>query len=118
MYSWWDYRAGDFHRHLDRLPREGRRLVAFLGGTIGNLRPHERLRFLRDLERTKQRYLAEELDIYFDDISDAAERTWDILENYKEVIEAGDELLLVGPDRDMATFTEREGTFEVPATAD
>jgi magnesium transporter len=43
---------------------------------------------LRDLERTKQRYLAEELEIYFDDISDAAERIWDILENYKEVIEA------------------------------
>ena len=43
---------------------------------------------LRDLERTKQRYLAEELEIYFDDISDAAERIWDILENHKEVIEA------------------------------
>jgi magnesium transporter len=42
---------------------------------------------LRDLERTKQRYLADELEIYFDDISDAAERIWDILENYKEVIE-------------------------------
>jgi len=44
--------AGDFHRHLHRLPQEGRRLVAFLGGTIGNLRPHERIRFLRDLGRT------------------------------------------------------------------
>jgi magnesium transporter len=43
---------------------------------------------LRDLERTKQRYLAEELDIYFDDITDAAERIWDVLENYKEVAEA------------------------------
>ena len=43
---------------------------------------------LRDLERTKQRYLADELEIYFDDISDAAERVWDILENYKEVAEA------------------------------
>ncbi|HET7725888.1 MAG TPA: magnesium/cobalt transporter CorA [Candidatus Limnocylindrales bacterium] len=43
---------------------------------------------LRDLERTKQRYLAEELDIYFDDITDAAERVWDVLENYKEVVEA------------------------------
>jgi magnesium transporter len=42
---------------------------------------------LRDLERTKQRYLADELEIYFDDISDAAERIWDILENYKEVVE-------------------------------
>jgi L-histidine Nalpha-methyltransferase len=44
--------AGDFHRHLDLLPRGGRRLVAFLGGTIGNLKPHERIRFLRDLECT------------------------------------------------------------------
>ena len=43
---------------------------------------------LRDLERTKQRYLNEEMEIYFDDISDAAERIWDTLENYKEVVEA------------------------------
>jgi len=43
---------------------------------------------LRDLERTKQQYLQEELEIYFDDISDAAERIWDTLENYKEVVEA------------------------------
>jgi magnesium transporter len=43
---------------------------------------------LRDLERTKQRYLAEEMEIYFDDVSDAAERIWDTLENDKEVIEA------------------------------
>jgi magnesium transporter len=42
---------------------------------------------LRDLERTKQRYLQEELETYFDDISDAAERIWDTLENYKEVVE-------------------------------
>ena len=48
---------------------------------------------LRDLERTKQRYLAEDLDleIYFDDIVDAHERIWDMLENYKEVIEALEE---------------------------
>jgi len=43
---------------------------------------------LRDLERTKQRYLQEDLDVYFDDITDAAERIWDVLENYKEVAEA------------------------------
>ena len=42
--------AGDFHRHLDRLPADGRRLVAFLGSTIGNLRPDERRRFLSDLD--------------------------------------------------------------------
>jgi magnesium transporter len=43
---------------------------------------------LRDLERTKQRYLAEDMEVYFDDIVDASERIWDMLENYKEVIEA------------------------------
>src|SRR3954452_15615702 len=43
---------------------------------------------LRDLERTKQRYLASDLEIYFDDIVDASERIWDMLENYKEVVEA------------------------------
>src|SRR5918911_2242364 len=43
---------------------------------------------LRGLERTKQRYMAEDLEIYFDDIIDASERIWDMLENYKEVVEA------------------------------
>jgi magnesium transporter len=43
---------------------------------------------LRDLERTKQRYIAEDMEVYFDDIIDASERIWDMLENYKEVVEA------------------------------
>jgi magnesium transporter len=45
---------------------------------------------LTDLEKVKSRYLAPEIDleIYFDDIVDAQERIWDVLENYKEVIEA------------------------------
>ncbi|MEU4773704.1 L-histidine N(alpha)-methyltransferase [Micromonospora sp. NPDC023644] len=38
--------VGDFTRHLDRLPTGGRRLVLFLGGTVGNLLPAERARFL------------------------------------------------------------------------
>src|ERR671921_523270 len=41
---------------------------------------------LKDLERTK-RYIPETLDIYFDDINDASERIWDMLENFKEVVE-------------------------------
>jgi L-histidine N-alpha-methyltransferase len=41
--------VGDFERHLDLLPRGGRRLVAFLGGTIGNLAPEERKQFLADV---------------------------------------------------------------------
>jgi magnesium transporter len=48
---------------------------------------------LRDLEGVKGRYLAPEIDleIYFDDIVDAHERIWDMLENYKEVVEALEE---------------------------
>lgn len=43
---------GDFHRHLGEIPLEGRRMVAFLGGTIGNLDPAQRRRFLFDLNCT------------------------------------------------------------------
>jgi len=44
--------VGDFRRDLGALPREGRRLVCFLGGTIGNFAPAARQRFLVDLEAT------------------------------------------------------------------
>jgi len=41
---------GDFERHLDRVPAsEGPRIVAFLGGTIGNFPPGSRRRFLRQI---------------------------------------------------------------------
>jgi L-histidine N-alpha-methyltransferase len=43
---------GDFHQHLAEIPTEGRRMVAFLGGTIGNLNPAQRARFLFDLNCT------------------------------------------------------------------
>src|ERR671939_338130 len=43
---------------------------------------------LRLLERHVERFLPEELELYFDDIVDAAERVWDYLDNYKEVVEA------------------------------
>jgi L-histidine N-alpha-methyltransferase len=41
--------VGDFRRHLGRIPANGRRLVAFLGGTIGNLRPAEPAALLAEL---------------------------------------------------------------------
>lgn len=41
--------AGDFEHHLGLLPGGGRRLVAFLGGTIGNLVPQERSVLLHDI---------------------------------------------------------------------
>src|SRR5262249_49875712 len=42
---------------------------------------------LRVLERRTERFLPEALDVYFDDIVDSAERIWDLLDNYKEVVE-------------------------------
>jgi magnesium transporter len=39
-----------------------------------------------DLESNGARFMAEEL--YYEDITDASERVWDMLENYKEVVEA------------------------------
>jgi magnesium transporter len=43
---------------------------------------------LRVLERKVERFLPEELELYFDDLVDASERIWDLLDNYKEVVEA------------------------------
>ena len=43
---------GDFERHLDRVPRPApgtRRIVALLGGTIGNFLPGTRRRLLREI---------------------------------------------------------------------
>ncbi|GAB7045742.1 L-histidine N(alpha)-methyltransferase [Catenuloplanes indicus] len=41
--------VGDYTRHLHHLPDGGSRMVAFLGGTIGNLLPAERAGFLGDV---------------------------------------------------------------------
>jgi len=44
--------CGDFEEHLGKLPRVGRRLVVFLGSTIGNLTPGPRAEFLATLADT------------------------------------------------------------------
>jgi len=41
--------VGDFERHLSLLPVGGTRIVAFLGGTIGNLAPDTRAAFLAEV---------------------------------------------------------------------
>jgi L-histidine Nalpha-methyltransferase len=41
--------VGDFTAHLDKLPGEAPRIVAFLGGTIGNLLPDERADFFESV---------------------------------------------------------------------
>jgi L-histidine N-alpha-methyltransferase len=44
--------VGDFGRHIPFLPEGRRRLIAFLGSTIGNLPPAERAGFLESVEDT------------------------------------------------------------------
>ncbi|MES9606529.1 L-histidine N(alpha)-methyltransferase [Actinomadura sp. NPDC000929] len=44
--------AADYEQHLHLLPGGERRLVAFLGGTIGNMPPAERIGFLGGLRAT------------------------------------------------------------------
>jgi L-histidine Nalpha-methyltransferase len=46
--------CGDFEEHLGKIPRVGRRLVAFLGSTIGNLTLGPRADFLATLSDTLQ----------------------------------------------------------------
>ena len=50
-YAWLDVHGivGDFDHHLADVPRTGRRLVAFLGSTIGNLDPDEQVALLTDV---------------------------------------------------------------------
>jgi L-histidine Nalpha-methyltransferase len=44
--------VGDFERHLAALPAGGRRLLAFLGSTIGNLQPDRRAQLLATIAAT------------------------------------------------------------------
>lgn len=40
------------------------------------------------LEMAIKRFLPEDLEVYFDDITDQIEKIWDLLENFKEVVDA------------------------------
>lgn len=44
--------VGDFERHVGKIPAAGRRMVIFLGGTVGNLEPGQRRAFLGQLAGT------------------------------------------------------------------
>ena len=46
--------CGDFEEHLGKIPQVGRRLVVFLGSTIGNLTPGPRAEFLAALSDSLQ----------------------------------------------------------------
>ncbi|HVG89628.1 MAG: magnesium/cobalt transporter CorA [Gaiellales bacterium] len=75
----WDERSEDVARDISNVKQE---IIAFRK----IIKPERTT--LRLLERARTRYLSEDLEVYFDDIVDSAERIWDQLDNYKEVVEA------------------------------
>jgi len=46
--------CGDFEEHLGKIPGDGRRLVAFLGSTIGNFTPGPRAEFMASVAQMMQ----------------------------------------------------------------
>src|SRR5436190_16607730 len=75
----WDERSEDVARDISNVKQE---VIAYRK----IIKPERST--LRLLERARARYLSDELEVYFDDIVDSAERIWDQLDNYKEVVEA------------------------------
>jgi L-histidine N-alpha-methyltransferase len=66
--------VGDFERHLRHVPPplEGPRIVAFLGGTIGNFTPGSRRRFLRRIARLLRPESSDRLLLGTDLVKDVA----------------------------------------------
>ena len=75
---------------------------------------------LRLLERRVERFLPEELELYFDDLVDASERIWDLLDNYKEVVEAlettNEQVLLAPVQKDVLRILTVFSIVFLPAT--
>src|SRR5436190_3196281 len=74
---------------------------------------------LRLLERRIERFLPENLELYFDDLVDASERIWDLLDNYKEVVEAlesTNEQLISHRQNDILRILTVFGTIFLPLT--
>ena len=73
----------------------------------------------RSLERAKQRYLTDDLDIYFDDLTDASERIWDVLENFKEIadgLESSNESVISHGVNDALRFLTAFSVILLPQT--
>jgi magnesium transporter len=66
-----------------------------------------------------ERFLPENLELYFDDLVDASERIWDLLDNYKEVVEAlesTNEQLISHRQNDILRVLTVFGTIFLPLT--
>jgi L-histidine Nalpha-methyltransferase len=102
--------VGDFERDLDLLPGSGRRVVAFLGSTIGNLYPDQRGRLLATLADA----LAEDdaLLLGLDLVKDVA-RLEAAYDDSRGVTEAFVRNALAAVNRELdATFDQRRFVYE------
>ena len=102
--------VGDFERHLGALPRDGRRLIAFLGSTIGNLYPEQRERFLGSIASMLGR--DEAFLVGVDLVKDVA-RLESAYNDSRGVTETFVRNALTGVNRELgATFDQRRFTYE------
>jgi L-histidine N-alpha-methyltransferase len=118
--------VGDFHTDLGKIPRSGVRLVAFLGSTLGNLQPEERVALLASVRGMLQEHdhfllgvdlvkPVERLEAAYDD---AAGVTADFNLNVLHVLNrelSGD--LPVDAFRHQATFNPEEERIEMRLVA-
>jgi L-histidine Nalpha-methyltransferase len=102
--------VGDFERHLGSLPRDGRRLIAFLGSTIGNLYPEQRGRFLGTIASMLGR--DEAFLVGVDLVKDVA-RLESAYNDSRGVTETFVRNALTGVNRELgATFDQRRFDYE------
>jgi L-histidine N-alpha-methyltransferase len=102
--------VGDFERHLGALPRDGRRLIAFLGSTIGNLYPDQRGRFLGTIASMLGR--DEAFLVGVDLVKDVA-RLEAAYNDSRDVTETFVRNALTGVNRELgATFDQRRFAYE------
>jgi L-histidine N-alpha-methyltransferase len=98
--------VGDFERDLAALPGDGRRLVALLGSTIGNLYPEQRARLLETLGE------GDALLVGLDLVKDVA-RLEAAYNDMKGVTEAFVRNALTAANRELdATFDQRRFAYE------
>jgi len=102
--------VGDFERDLDLLPAGGRRLIAFLGSTIGNLYPDQRSKLLTALADTLAP--SDALLLGVDLVKDVA-RLEAAYNDPQGVTEAFVRNALTAVNRDLdATFDQRRFVYE------
>jgi L-histidine N-alpha-methyltransferase len=102
--------VGDFQRDLGLLPRGGRRLIAFLGSTIGNLYPDQRAKLLAAL--ASELSPSDSLLLGIDLVKDAV-RLRAAYNDPQGVTEAFVRNALTAVDRELgATFDQRLFSYE------